>query len=101
MTNRSKPPHAHKAILSDETTTAILDKYMRLYGPCTEERLAAILQMAIEAAGSLTCFQMTMRGELVPDLKSGSVVFRNAPPSSGTLEPVGDILQRVLREAGL
>mgnify|MGYP001592264562 CR=1 FL=1 len=96
MTNLSKAPRAHNGILSDETTTAILETYIRLHGPCTEEQMAAVLQAATDAAVSLTCFQMTMRGDLIPELKAGATASADS-----TLEHCGDIMRRVLKEAGL
>lgn len=100
MTNLSKAPHAHNGILSEETRTAILDKYLRLHGPCTEEQLTAVLRAATDAAVSLVCFQMTMRGDLIPELKAGALGFRKASADSA-LEHCGDIMRQVLKEAGL
>ena len=86
-------------VLSEETTTAIVETYVRLHGQPSEARLTAVLQAANDAAVTLACFQMTMRGDLIADLEDGDVVFRNAEtPSHHQMEPVGSILQRVLSE---
>ena len=85
-------------VLSEETTIAILDTYMRLHGPTSEGRLTAVLQAANDAAIALAAFQMTMRGDLIADLEDGAVVIRNADLSERPLEPIGPILRRVFAE---
>ena len=81
--------------LSEATTVAILETYMRLHGPTTGARLDAVVQTAVEAAVALACFQMTMAGEFIPELKNGSVVLRKASAGNSPLESVGDIMRRV------
>lgn len=101
MRNLSKTPSPHNGILSEETTTAIRAKYVQLNGPCVENVLEAVLQAAEHAAAELTYFQMIMCRELVPDLKAGRVVFRNTQSGVVSLDPLSDLMSRVLREAGL
>jgi phage tail protein X len=86
-------------VLSEETTIAILDTYMRRHGSTSEARLTAVVRAASEAAVALACFQMTMRGDLIADLQDGAVVFRNAE-GVRKMEPIGPIVRRVLAEVG-
>ena len=97
----AEPRAPSNGVLSDETTTAILDTYLRLHGRTTEARLTAVVQSATEAATALVCFQMVMRGDLVPELAAGGVVYRNAEELHSTLEPIGPIVRRVLTEVSV
>ena len=87
-------------VLSEETSIAILETYMRLHGPTSEARLTAVVRAANEAAVALACFQMTMRGDLIADMQEGAVIFRNADLPERTLEPIGPIVRQVLAEVG-
>ena len=87
-------------VLSEETTIAIYETFLRLHGPASETRLAAVLQAANDAAVTLACFQMTLRGDLIAELEDGDVIFLNADLSERTLEPIGPIVRRVLAEVG-
>lgn len=86
-------------VLSEETTIAIFETYLRLHGPTSEARLTAVLQSANEAAVALACFQMTMCGELIADLIDGEVRFWNGDLSKRSFESVGPIVRRVLAKA--
>jgi hypothetical protein len=99
--NLSRLPSSHNSILSEETIAAVIEKYLSLHGPCTEQCLVAVVKAATNAATSLVCFQMTMRGDLVPDLKASDVCFRNASRRSSPMEACGDIMRRMIKEAGL
>ena len=87
-------------ILSEASRVAILDTYMRLHGPTTEPRLAAVLQAATDAAIALACFQMTMAGRLIPECRNGDVAFQNAPTGRMPFEHIGEIMRRIFKEVG-
>jgi hypothetical protein len=94
----SKAQPSRNGILSTETTAAILEQYMKLHGPSSEERLAAVLTSGEEAATSLMYFQMVMRGDLVPELQPEGVVFRNADSDRDAPEPSSKVVRQVSAE---
>lgn len=101
MTSKASPSAPENGILSESTVVAIFETYLRLHGPCTEARLVAVLKTAERAAVSLTLFQMTMHGAVIPVQNETDIVFESAQNSTNTTEHVSDILQRVLREVGV
>jgi hypothetical protein len=99
MPTLTKQTDRHKTgVLSDDTTEAILEHYLHWHGPATEARLEAVLEAAKEAVMSVTLFLMTMQGQIVPEQSSRGLLFSNAPEKGELLEPIGDILRRVLAE---
>jgi hypothetical protein len=96
LTRQTAP--SKSGILSDDTTIAILQHYLRAHGATSEARLEAVLQAAKEAVVSLTLFLMTMQGQIVPERNDRELVFSNTPKDVKTLEPIGPILRRVLAQ---
>lgn len=87
-------------ILSEDTTIAILETFMRVHGPSSEQQLTAVLQAAAEAVTALWCFEMVMRGDLVAELAPGGTVFHTAESKTNALEPVAPIVRLVAAEVG-
>lgn len=94
----SKASRTHNGILTSDTTTAIIETFLRARGPASESEIEAIVRAGEEAATSLACFQMALRGELIAEVKGGSLVFRKAGEPSTHLEPTTDVLRRMVAE---